>query len=732
MTCSDIAVRNRFPRSRSTLGRLWKGYVVKRIVLAAAALAALSGPSYAGTISPRRLLEVMDLTNPLVAPDGHQVAFRVERASIERNIYDTVWYVQDLDSKSPPRQIAEGGILLRDSAGGALPAKVVWSPDQNWIYYLASVDAQIGVWRAAVDGSGAEPVTHDPADVRDFTLSADGKTLNYSVGATREAVIAAEQAEYDQGIHIDYTVPVGQGSLVHAGNLEGHLATQRFPRDAMGWERVPLLADAPDRWKAVDLTAWVTRDITSSNLPSASLMISDLSKQLPKPSRIARDPDSGRIAMLTSIGDDEGTLEKTDVQLAILPDKNSSQPIVCRVDLCTGKAISNVQWRPNSDDVLFTVSDPLKGDAQSILRWNVRSGAVHLVTHSDGFLNGGRAKSSACGVSSLAMVCVAAKADRPPRLERVDLATGHRQILFDPNAALAQDIAITTPSRFLRWKDAKGQEFTGQFFPAKRTGNSPPPLFITYYICSGFLRGGLGDEWPLASLAESGISSLCITRAPFQLDAADRYGTGMSAVKSVVGLLASQGEIDRTKVGMGGLSFGSEVTFWTEMNSDILSAASVTSPGIMSSNYYLFGSMRGDVFSKQLKRFWQIGTPDETPDRWRQLAPASNLDKFHAPILMQMPEQEYILALNYAIPLIRENRADLYVFPNESHQKFQPKHKLAAYQRNLDWFRFWLQDYEDSNPKKAEQYKRWQEMRESRGTTWGKLDESENSFVGTH
>ena len=69
-------------------------------------------------------------------------------------------------------------------------------------------------------------------------------------------------------------------------------------------------------------------------------------------------------------------------------------------------------------------------------------------------------------------------------------------------------------------------------------------------------------------------------------------------------------------------------------------------------------------------------------------------------------------ALDYTIPLIREHRADLYVFPHEPHQKFQPKHKLAVYERNLDWFRFWLQDYEDADPAKREQYTHWREMRE--------------------
>lgn len=56
--------------------------------------------------------------------------------------------------------------------------------------------------------------------------------------------------------------------------------------------------------------------------------------------------------------------------------------------------------------------------------------------------------------------------------------------------------------------------------------------------------------------------------------------------------------------------------------------------------------------------------------------------------------------------------ADLYVFPNEPHLKFQPRHKLAIYKRNVDWFRFWLQGFEDADPSKADQYEHWRAMRE--------------------
>ncbi|CAD0306161.1 Atxe2 family lasso peptide isopeptidase [Xanthomonas hortorum] len=678
-----------------------------RLLLAGVLMAAGVCVGHAQTVSPQRLLEVVDIASPTLSPDGRSVAFRTEQASVQRNTYDSVWYVQGLQDAAP-RRVADGGVPLRDSAGGALPAKVVWSPDGRWLYYRALLDGVIAVWRAAADGSGAQAVTYDAADVRDFALDADGRVLRYRVGATRAQVVAAEQDEYAQGIRIDETVPLGQG-LFRSGNVEGRLATQRF--GTVWFDRTGLSADVPEHWLALDLATASTRPLAAAQVPAEEPPVSALRGIDGDAWQSARAPQGDAVAVLSRVGDGNGRLYRPQVALSVLPGPRARKALRCTAAACVGKAITAVQWRPGSAEVLFTITDPALGLAQSIQRWNPATGQVHAVVQGRGLINGGRDSSTHCGASAAALVCVTAEADRPPRLERIAFEDGARQVLFDPNAELAADMARATPARLLQWRDARGRQYSGQFFAARGDGAGKLPLFVTYYSCPGFVRGGVGDEWPLAALAQVGISALCINQLPgYTMDALERHGEGLAAVESAVALLSVQAGIDRTRVGMGGLSFGGAVTLWTATESNLLAAASVANP-VVSPTYYLLGSMKGEPFLKGLRQMWGLGAPEQTPERWKALSPAFKLDRIRAPILFQHSEQEYLYALDYVIPLLRAQRAELYVFPNEPHQKFQPQHKLSVYARNVDWFRFWLQDYRDAAPEKAAQYARWRAIK---------------------
>ncbi len=91
---------------------------------------------------------------------------------------------------------------------------------------------------------------------------------------------------------------------------------------------------------------------------------------------------------------------------------------------------------------------------------------------------------------------------------------------------------------------------------------------------------------------------------------------------------------------------------------------------------------------------------------------AENAARIDTPLLLQVSDNEFRLALEaYAALREQGQPVEMYVYPGEFHTKDQPVHRLAVYQRNLDWFSFWLQHREDPAPAKRAQYMRWEAMR---------------------
>ncbi|MDP3674627.1 MAG: prolyl oligopeptidase family serine peptidase, partial [Novosphingobium sp.] len=234
------------------------------------------------------------------------------------------------------------------------------------------------------------------------------------------------------------------------------------------------------------------------------------------------------------------------------------------------------------------------------------------------------------------------------------------------------------------------------------------PLVITYYRCAGYLRGGLGNEWPLRALARSGIAALCINQLPASTSSGEaRYDLGLAAVRAAIAELDRRGVADPRRVGMGGLSFGSEVAMWTATHSQLLKAVSIASVQAEPAYYWFNAGIGRDFFRQNLEKVWGLGPPDTDLPDWRRRSPSLQVDRIHAPVLMQLPEQEARQSPELQARLTAARKGELHVFPFAPHIKVEPRQKRAVYQRNLDWFRYWLQGHIDPDPSKADQYARW-------------------------
>ena len=98
---------------------------------------------------------------------------------------------------------------------------------------------------------------------------------------------------------------------------------------------------------------------------------------------------------------------------------------------------------------------------------------------------------------------------------------------------------------------------------------------------------------------------------------------------------------------------------------------------------------------------------------WSRIDIADHVEEVEAPLLVNYPDREFFNG--WRVPRSMEDGArafEAYVFADEYHVKWQPAHRFAIYNRNLDWFRFWLQDIEDPDTAKSDQYERWRALRD--------------------
>ncbi|WP_341632169.1 Atxe2 family lasso peptide isopeptidase [Sphingomonas agri] len=640
------------------------------------------------SVTVRDLVELTDIDSLSMSPDGRFAAFRTERADVALNTYVLRWHVVDLRTGTV-RDIGSGGDPIYLDPGSVQPESALWASDNHTIILRALIDGRVGLWRADAGGEGLAPLVLGDANVISYSLSPDRASVLYEVGATRDEIARAERREYDSGILVDPTVDLAE-NLYRGASIDGRMSSQRFVgywfvRDGLLWQ-------SPRQKHRIELASG--KDVATGPAQAVPLFT------LPSwPPPLSAANERGDVALASRSGG-KGMLKVT---LA------GGRVLSCNELVCTSSRISSLAWRPGSNDLLVTFIDPEM--RQSLFLWNTGTGRLRKLAGAQGLLSGGRRNQLPCAISHLAAVCVSAAPASPPAVEKVDLDTGARTLLYDPNRELRS--AYRPQVDYRRWNIGDGREAAAVLMRPAGPATGALPLYLNYYTCEGFLRGGEGNEWPIPQLLDAGFAVACINSVPFTppQDAVLNYEAGLAAVRSLVNQLWSEKKIDRSRIGMGGLSFGSEVAFWVAFHSDLLAALSVTSPQPEPGSYWL-SAIPGSDIPARIRQVWGYGTPFETPERWKRVSPALNVERIRIPVLFQMPEMEARRVPElYARLAAQGTPTELYAFPDEAHIKVQPRHRMAAYERNLDWFKYWLQDYRDPDPKKADQYGRWDILR---------------------
>ncbi|CCW19663.1 acylaminoacyl-peptidase [Sphingobium indicum BiD32] len=327
------------------------------------------------------------------------------------------------------------------------------------------------------------------------------------------------------------------------------------------------------------------------------------------------------------------------------------------------------------------------------------------------------------------LVCARESARQPRHLMTLDLRDhGRSRTLFDPNPDF-QRIALGSAQR-LHWRNDRGQESYGDLvLPPRIKPGQKLPLVIVQYVTRGFLRGGTGDEYPIQLFARNGFAVLSFQK-PAPLFAAEGNDGTLAAIlprlnsnwddrrdihsSLMVGIrsVLARSDIDPDRIGISGVSDGSTTMQFGLINSPgLFKAASVGSCCVDPTAMMIYG---GSGLAHERTAWGYPPASGPGSEAWKPLSLPVNSPELMAPLLMQLADNEFLVAMETLAAYQRNKRpVEARIFPQEFHLKVQPEHRLNIYCRNLRWFGFWLDQpiASVSCPPDARDVERWSAMK---------------------
>lgn len=625
-----------------------------------------------------------------VSPDGSKVAFVLTRADPHRNRYCRAVVVLPFDDGAPPRIVADAGEMIlneTEARGSVIPVGYVepvtprWSSDGEWLAFLRRERGSTRLWRVASSGGEALALSPDGVDVEVFAFADDSDRLIYATKPAAKQIAAAVDREA----------------------LEGWLYDERIMPNLGPRPQLP--AGLPLATSAVDVTDGAPLSPMTSDRSAVDAALEET------PSAEAHD---GRRAWIAPRDD------RPMSPVRLLVETGDGGRMTCAAANCDD-GIFAVWWDEDGTELRFLRREGWAKEETVLYRWTPGGDEPDAVLRTTDVLLG-------CVPAAADLLCLRESSTKPRRLVQIDPVSGRSRVLFDPNPEFAA-IDLGTVER-LRWRNDQGREAWGDLvLPPDYEPGIRLPLIVVGYHSDGFLRGGTGNEFPIFAFAARGFAVLSTERPPFVaqdiagIDTWEEFNAAslkdwaerrslMSSVVTGASMVIARGIADPERVGITGLSDGASTARFALINSDMFAAASISSCCVDAQTAMIYA---GIAYADQARRW---GFPPATrpdPDYWRDYSLALNAARLDEPLLMQLSDAEYLFGLQ-SFAALREHGqpVELYVFPDEYHMTWQPTHRRAIYERNLDWFSFWLQGRTDPAPAKAAQFQRWEAMRKRR------------------
>jgi dipeptidyl aminopeptidase/acylaminoacyl peptidase len=412
---------------------------------------------------------------------------------------------------------------------------------------------------------------------------------------------------------------------------------------------------------------------------------------------------------------------------AITADSNrkDNRPCVALVELKTNHAscvdyltklgddqyhlVESAQFVGNSKKIVIQYMDMLDAHKSTAILTSADAG--------DWSKTGSSAQST--GEQSLIEIVAHQSFKEPPVLVATDLATNLSQVILDPNPQL-KSIVLGEASLF-KWHDGAGHEWTGGLYkPPDYMEGKRYPLVIQTHGFTEFEFRPFG-VYPTADaaqeLASSGIVVLQTPDCPITINP-DEGACVVREYDSAIQQLVDEGVVDADHIGI--LGFSRSCYYVLRMltaNKWHFRAASITDgveEGYM--QYLVTTDYPGDVFHHETEAMNGARPFGEGLESWLAITPTFNMERVTAPLQVVSIGLRSLLFMWEPYSVLRSLRkpVDLIAISEGTHVLTNPTQRMVSQGGTVDWFRFWLQGYENPDPAKVKQYARWRELRDHR------------------
>ena len=596
----------------------------------------------------------------VLSPDGRTAALQLRQAEPSSNTYCTAVLVVPTAGTVNARVLDDGGEVIAATSSrygiSGLPlgipkqAIIRWSPDGRFLAYTKFFSDRSEIWIHDFARHVSRRNLVSDVDIERMEWSVDGRKLLYE---SRPGLTTARKVIATEG-------------------LGGFRFDSRF------W---PLSSEVP--MPPAD-SPLVTRAIDPSSGAEETLQEADKAALRPNDDRPARSTAFARLGDATawSAPSDDGLFSAGRLHVQVGP-----KAVPCTYEACNG--VANLWWQPQGT-LVFQRRAGVDGSLTQFYAWTPGRDRPRLLLGTTDALFG-------CRESGEEIVCAQETSVTPRHLVAVSPRDGSRRVIFDPNPDYpAAEAGIV---RRLEWANSAGVKTYGDLvLPRQYRGDRRLPLVIVQYESRGFLRGGTGDEYPIQALAAHGFAVLSFNRTPWQPnvdhpigedeylrlsmeDFADRRNI-LSSLTAIIRQLDRDRVIDPARVAITGQSDGAVTATFALANTRLFSAAILSTCCEGEAMLQQSGESYDDFYVR-------MGYPANHAtgrEFWRQGSLAEADGAKPVPLLIQAASSEFRMGLATYRELKRRGwPIEFYVYPDEGHVKLHPSHRLAIYNRNIDW-----------------------------------------------